>query len=318
MFHPSDLPSLKGKTFIVTGGNTGIGYSSCLNLIAHGARVYMGARSSEKANTAITKIKETHPDADIHVLLLDHTSLKTVVEAAKTFSSEENQLNGLILNAGIMAVPYKLTQDGFEIQMQVNYLAHWLLTYHLLPILLSTAKRSGPGSVRVICVSSEGHQKFSFGTTKILYTLEEIEKFGNFGRYGLSKLANVIHSKVLNDRYGPNSQNARDGKGEIWTASLHPGFIDSQMNQKTKENSSWKLSWIHPVLQWFGIMRPCEEGCVASLFGGASPDFTAGMSGIYLNQKAVEKKCNPAALDVEERERLERWTANEMKVGGWI
>jgi NAD(P)-dependent dehydrogenase (short-subunit alcohol dehydrogenase family) len=318
MFRPSSLPSLEGKTFIVTGGNTGIGYSTCLNLVAHEARVYMGARSEEKASAAITKIKETHPDADLHILLLDHTSLSTVVTAAKTFKTRESQLHGLILNAGIMAVPYEVTRDGFEIQMQVNYLAHWLLTYHLLPTILSTAKADGPGAARVVCVSSEGHQVSSFGTKKMLYDLEEVKNFGNFGRYGLSKLANVFHAKMLNDQYGPLSQSARAGKGEIRTASLHPGFIDSQLNRKNKENASWKLSWIHPLLQLFGIMRPWDEGCVASLFAGASPDFTADMSGVYLNEKAVAKSCNPAALDANQREELEQWTAKAMKSGGWV
>src|ERR1700679_1804464 len=105
MFIPSSLPSLSGKIFIVTGGNTGIGYATCLNLVAKDARVYMGARSSSKADAAIAKIKETHPDADLHILIMDNTSLNTVVKAAKNFISRESHLHGLILNAGIMAVP---------------------------------------------------------------------------------------------------------------------------------------------------------------------------------------------------------------------
>lgn len=89
MFQPSSLPSLRGKTFLVTGGNTGIGYATCLNLVAHDARVYMGARSEEKASAAISEIKQTYPEADLHILLLDHTSLKSVVSAAKAFQSKE-------------------------------------------------------------------------------------------------------------------------------------------------------------------------------------------------------------------------------------
>jgi NAD(P)-dependent dehydrogenase (short-subunit alcohol dehydrogenase family) len=181
MFTPSSLPSLTGKIFIVTGGNTGIGYATCLNVVAKGGRVYMGARSSSKADAAIAKIKEAHPNADLHGLIMDNASLNTVVKAAKNFISKESQLHGLILNAGIMAVPYALTSDGFESQMQVNYLAHWILTYYLLPILQSTARKEGPGSVRIVSVSSKGHQKSSFGVTKILYGTTEIEKFWDFG-----------------------------------------------------------------------------------------------------------------------------------------
>lgn len=101
MFSITSLPSLRGRVFLVTGGNTGIGYTTCLNLAAKGARVYMGARSLDKASQAITQIKQQHPQADLQILIMDHTSLATIVEAAKSFTSKESKLNGLILNAGI-------------------------------------------------------------------------------------------------------------------------------------------------------------------------------------------------------------------------
>jgi NAD(P)-dependent dehydrogenase (short-subunit alcohol dehydrogenase family) len=308
----SSLPSLAGKVFIVTGGNTGIGFATCQNLAARNARVYMGARSPEKASAAIANIKEAYPSADIHHLQLDHNLLATIAPAARAFLAKEKSLNGLILNAGIMAVPYEITKDGFESQLQVNYLAHWLLTQKLLPILLETSKSQGPGAARIVCVSSEGHQILPFITTKkMLYTSAEVIAAGPFGRYGLSKLANVLHAKTLTRNHGP-------GNGDVWSASLHPGFIDSQMNQTNKANASWKLKWIHPVLQTFGIMRPWDEGCVASLFVAASPEFTAELSGRYFDQKAKEKKCNPVAENVEEQERLENWTVERMREGDWI
>ncbi|KAG0651507.1 putative oxidoreductase [Hyphodiscus hymeniophilus] len=223
MFQPSSLPSLNGKTFLVTGGNTGIGYETCLNLAAHGARVFMGARSSQKATAAIAKITETYPQADVRVLLLNHVSLDSVMAAAKTFKSKEARLHGLILNAGIMAVPYEVTKDGFESQMQTNYLAHWLLTRELLPVLLATARSDGPGSARVVCVSSEGHR--TFGVKKMIFSDAEVAGFGNFGRYGLSKLANVLQAKTLNDQYGPSSISSKGGNGEIWT-----GFLDAEVD----------------------------------------------------------------------------------------
>lgn len=318
MFTISSLPSLVGKVFIVTGGNTGIGYTTCLNLAAKGARVYMGARSSTKASEAIAHIKQLHPKADLHVLAMDNSSLDSIVEAAKYFASKETILHGLILNAGIMAVPYEVTVDGFEVQMQVNYLAHWLLAYHLLPILQSTARVEGAGAVRVVCVSSHGHKEKPFGVTKMLYDKSEIERFGNFGRYGLSKLGNVLHAKTLNVQYGPGGEKSKQGKGEIWCASLHPGFIATQMNEKTRDNVSWMLSWIHPVLNLFGVMRPWDEGCVASLFVGASPEFTADLSGLYFDELAKVAKPNAAAGDESERVKLEKWTREVMKKGGWI
>lgn len=320
MFSIASLPSLSDRIFIVSGGNTGIGYTTCLNLAAKGARVYMGARSAEKASHAVTQIKQQHPQADLRILIMDHTSLATVVEAAKSFISKELKLNGLILNAGIMAVPYEITTDGFEIQLQVNYLAHWLLAYHLIPILQATARKEGPGAARIACVSSHGHREQPFKVTKMLYDSSEVEKAGNFGRYGLSKLGNVIHAKNLNVQYGPTSEEAKQGKGEIWAASLHPGFINTQLNEKNRDNASWKWKWIHPVLNLFGIMRPWDEGCVSNLFVGASPDFTADMCGAYFDEKAqvAESKTNAVAKNEKEQAKLEKWTREVMEKGGWI
>jgi len=317
-FTISSLPSLTGKTFLVTGGNTGIGYETCLNLAAKGARVYMCARSPTKADDAVAKIKKVHPKADVQVLIMDHMSLSTIVEAAKTFQRKEKTLHGLILNAGIMATPYEISTDGFESQMQTNYLAHWLLTYHLLPTLLTTAKSEGPGSVRIVSVSSEGHQKFSFGVTKILYDTAEIQAFGSFGRYGLSKFANVLHANTLHAAYGPGSRSASQGDGELWAASLHPGFIDTQLNDLNRDRAPWYLAWLHPVLLRFKIIRPVDEGCVSSLFVGASQDFTADMSGLYFDEHATVKEPNLAAKDQGEQEKLEAWAKTEMEKGGWI
>ncbi|CZT00264.1 related to dehydrogenases with different specificities (related to short-chain alcohol dehydrogenases) [Rhynchosporium graminicola] len=234
-FKLSLLLTLQGKTFLVTGGNTGIGYATTLILAAKGARVYISARSLTTANLAISKILALHPEGDLHTLILDHTSLSSVVSAAQKFSSNGKKLHGLIVNAGILAVPYEIEKDDFESQMQVKYLAHRLLTFHLLPTLLATARGEGLGRVRVVCVSSEGHQKSSFGTTRILYDEDEVKAFRDFGRYGLSKLANVMHAKSLHSQFGPGSESARAGRGLIWTGSLHPGFIDTGMNKSIRD-----------------------------------------------------------------------------------
>ena len=163
-----------------------------------------------------------------------------------------------------MAVPYEITADGFESQMQVNHIAHWVLTTHLLPVLLSASRASDPGSVRVVCVASEGHN--SFGVKGLLYDSEEIKNYGNYGRYGLSKLANVLHATNLIDSYGPGSLSAQEGNGELWTASLHPGLIDTQLNESNRDRAPWTMTWIHRVLILFGIIRPREDGCVSSLY----------------------------------------------------
>lgn len=198
--------------------------------------IYMGARSFGKATSAIAKIKEIHPAADLHVLLMDNKSLESVMMAVKTFKFKEAKLHGLILNARIMAAPFEVTKDGFESQIQTNYLTHWLLANHLSTVLLTTALADGSGSARIIVVSSEGHHVF--GVKKTLYSDEEVKNFGSFSRCGPSKLANVLHAKTLIDQFGPDSSSAKEGTGEIWTANLYHGLIDTQLNVKNKEMAS--------------------------------------------------------------------------------
>lgn len=115
--------------------------------------------------------------------------------------------------------------------------------------------------------------------------------------------------------YGPGSGNA---KGEIWTASLHPGFIDTQLNEKNRDNAGWRLGWLHGVLLMLRIIRPREEGCVSSLFVGASDGFTAEMSGGYFDEWARLKEPNVGTKEVGEQVRLEEWTVDMMGKGGWI
>jgi NAD(P)-dependent dehydrogenase (short-subunit alcohol dehydrogenase family) len=119
------------------------------------------ARNLKKGAATIQSIKDLHPSAKITLLEIDHVSLNSVVAAAKTVLANETRLDGLINNAGIMMTPLEITKDGYEMQWQTNYLAHWVLTSHLLPLLLKTAKNQPAGSVRIVNLTSSGHVSFA-------------------------------------------------------------------------------------------------------------------------------------------------------------
>jgi NAD(P)-dependent dehydrogenase (short-subunit alcohol dehydrogenase family) len=181
----------------------------------------MGARSQTKAENAIASIREQVPNADIQVLIMDHMSLESIVAAARSFISKEPSLHGLINNAGIMAVPWELSQDGYESQWQTNYLSHWLLTFHLLPILRRTAEEAKePGVARIVSVSSMGH---TFAPKTGIDFLDLDQKSGSpYSRYGVSKLGNILHAKEIDRRYGPRGECTKGAEG-IWVAAVHPG-----------------------------------------------------------------------------------------------
>ena len=308
-FHPDSLPDLSGRVYVVTGGNTGIGFHTVLHLAKHNAKVYLAARSAEKGTSAVESIVSTVPNAKVELLLMDLMILHSVVAATQEIMKKEERLHGLVNSAGIMAVPLEITADGFESQFQVNYLAHWLLTYRLMPLLQKTTLESAIGDVRIVNVSSMGHK--AAPSEGIKFDDINLRDAFTFTRYGQSKLANVLHAKSLNDRFGPKSESAKN-RGAIWAVSLHPGNIDTQLN-----NNSWGSSFT-PVLRCFGVYIKPEEGSFNSLFAVASTEFGPDDCGEYFVPIAERSKPSSKANDVDLREKLYAWTEEEMRKRGLI
>ncbi len=275
----------------------------------------MGVRSSEKGSNAINNIRAIYPQAQISLLEMDHLSLSSVVSAAKLFVSVEKALHGLVNNAGIMATPFEMTKDGYEAQWQTNYLAHWVLTSQLLPILLHTSKTLPPGSVRVVNLSSSGHYSAPKGGVGFQDT--SLPDASGMARYGQSKLANVLHTKTLNKLYGPNSLSSRDGNGEIWTAAVHPGLVKSQLGTRA-ELPVWLKMVVAPY-QFLGGQLDADPGSWTSVFCAASPGMKKKDSGAYYQRTADPVGWQSGmAKDADLAERLEGWTRKEMAVGGWV
>lgn len=244
---------------------------------------------------------------------MDHNNLVSVVSAAKTFLSQENALHALVNNAGIMATPFEMTKDGHEEQWQTNYLAHWIFTSYLLPLMLNTSKSVPPGSVRIVNVSSMGH---TFAPTGgINFTDTSLPDKAPLARYGQSKLANILHAKTLNKLYGPSSPHAKAGNGEIWTSSVHPGLVDSGLGSKA-ESGWWKVTGF--IGKTLGLRQDGDTGCRTSIFCAVSPEMKAGQSGRYFVQIAKLGSESATAKDMDLAVKLEEWTKAEMIKEKWI
>ena len=126
-----NIPDLQGKTIIVTGGNSGLGYESVKAFALKGATVILACRNLAKGEKAKNEILKTNPSGEIQVMQLDLANLTSVEAFAKKFASEHKQLDVLLNNAGIMATPNIKTDDGFEAQLGTNHLGHFALTGHL-------------------------------------------------------------------------------------------------------------------------------------------------------------------------------------------
>src|SRR6202521_6114785 len=133
-----DIPDLSGKTIVVTGGNSGIGYEAALEFARKRAKVILACRDLGKARTAAAEITASSPTADVEVMALDLSSLASIRGCADAFHMRHQALHVLCNNAGVMAIPYRLTADGFEMQFGTNHLGHFALTGLLLDRLLAT------------------------------------------------------------------------------------------------------------------------------------------------------------------------------------
>jgi NAD(P)-dependent dehydrogenase (short-subunit alcohol dehydrogenase family) len=207
----SDMPDQTGRTALVTGANSGLGFQTSLELARHGARVLMACRNPARAEAARGRLRLEVPNAAVELVAMDLASLASVEKAAADVASRVDSLDLLVNNAGVMAVPEGKTVDGFETQFGTNHLGHFALTGRLLPLLLAAP------AGRVVTVSSGAHVigKIHFED------LQAAQGYDRWRRYGQSKLANLLFTSELQKRAG----------GALVSAAAHPGYAATHLQE---------------------------------------------------------------------------------------
>ncbi len=210
----ADIPDQTGQTIVITGANSGLGLRSAEALAGKGARVLMACRDERRAKTALeaVKIHATGPPPEIRSL--DLASLASVRACAAGLIDELDHLDVMMNNAGVMAVPRTMTDDGFESQLATNHLGHFALTGLLLPVLLAAP------SPRVISVSSNAHK---FGKIHFDDLFFEHHRYGRWSAYSQSKLANLLFSSEL-------QRQATDHDTALIAAAAHPGYAATNLS----------------------------------------------------------------------------------------
>ncbi len=200
----------KKPTILITGGTSGIGRAAAIALIKQGATVAITARSPESGEAAVADIARASGKA-ARYFVADFASLSSVRSLASAVAEELPDLSVLVNNAGVMEHERKLSADGHELDLAVNYLAPFLLTNLLVPTLMKNAP------ARIVNVASELHRQGRIDVDD----LESEKQFDRYAAYAQSKLALVLFTKKL----------ARDlfGKG-VTVNALHPGVVDTKMN----------------------------------------------------------------------------------------
>ncbi|EFA10520.1 dehydrogenase/reductase SDR family member 13 [Tribolium castaneum] len=231
---------LVGKTAVVTGANTGIGYETALDFAKRGARVILACRDQQKADAAKTRIVQETGNGDIVVKIVDFASFDSVRAFAQNVKETEQRLDILVNNAGASGIPDKKSKDGLNLLMQVNYFSSFLLTNLLIDLL----KKSEPS--RVVNVSSLAAKYARFD-------LEDLNRFtGMHTDYANSKLCNVLFTMELAEKL----QGTR-----VTTFSLHPGVVDTEIFRRIKGQHK-------AVFEFFRdhFFRTSEEGAQTTIY----------------------------------------------------
>ncbi|MEO3758732.1 SDR family NAD(P)-dependent oxidoreductase [Mycobacterium sp. B14F4] len=289
-WNATDIPDQTGRTAVITGANTGLGYQTAAALAAKGARVVLAVRNLDKGKDAARRIEQATPGAQVELQELDLTSLDSVRTAAEQLNANHQAVDLLINNAGVMFTPKSTTKDGFELQFGTNHLGHFALTGLLLDRVLAA-----PGS-RVVTVSSQGH-RFVSGVR--FDDLQSERDYSRVGAYGQSKLANLMFTYELQRRLAGTHTIA---------AAAHPGGSNTELARNTPL----------PLRLFFGALAPLMQGPDV----GALPTLRAAtdpgvLGGQYFGPDGLgEQRGHPkvvtsseASYDVDAQRRL--WTLSE-------
>ncbi len=295
------IPDQQGRVFIITGGNSGIGYEAARALAGKRAAIVLAVRSLEKGEQAAAAIRRETPQADVQVMALDLADLAAIEAFAGAFRARFDRLDVLINNAGVMAIPRRQTVDGFEMQFGTNHLGHFALTGHLLELLLAT-----PGA-RVVTVSSNMHRQ-----GKMAFDNLNVEAgYSRYGAYSRSKLANLLFAFELQRRLEAS------GAGAI-SVGCHPGYAATNLQNAGPEMDGSAVSRIMMQIANALFAQDAAMGALPTLYAATVPDVNGcdyiGPAGFMRTRGyPAKEQARETAYNAEDAARL--WALSEAWTG---
>lgn len=249
------VPNQHGRLVVITGSNSGIGFEAAKALASKGARVIIAARNGEKGAAAAEAICKAHPKATLEVMLLDLANLASVQRFAEDFLSKYSALPLLINNAGVMALPFRKTVDGFEMQFGTNHLGHFALTGLLLPAIVAAP------NARVVTLSSAMHLIGVIDFTN----LDAAQGYDRNRAYSQSKLANVLFAYELQRRF-------IEAGVQAMSLSCHPGYAATNLQQTGPRMEGSALGETLMGIANKLLAQDAAMGALPTLYAATAPD----------------------------------------------
>jgi NAD(P)-dependent dehydrogenase (short-subunit alcohol dehydrogenase family) len=256
----SRIPDLTGRTAVITGANSGIGLHAAIGLAGHGARVILGCRDRSRAEEAAGRCQQAATGAEPLILEIDLSDLTSVRRAGARVAEMTDQVDILINNAGIMAIPRMLSVDGFEMQLATNHLGHFALTASILPLLCAG------DAARVVNVSS---LLASRARTIDLADLQGEHSYDGWGAYHQSKLANLLFTVELERR-------ARSAGWGLLSLAAHPGLASTRLVANGPAAWAPVGARINLQLGTRLVGQSAAHGALPSLRAATDPDAVGG------------------------------------------
>jgi NAD(P)-dependent dehydrogenase (short-subunit alcohol dehydrogenase family) len=261
MWTAEAMPDLSGKTVIITGANSGIGWEAALQFARKGAQTILACRSMERGNDAMRRILDLVPKASVEARQLDLASLASIRAFANEFCRRGQPLHVLCNNAGVVGTPYQLTADGFELQFGTNHLGHFALTGLLLARLLAAP------SARVVTVASFSH--WLSGPIRFDDINWKNETYSKWMAYAQSKRLNLLFAFELQRRAERSATN-------LASIGTHPGFTATDMlTTSARLNQSASQMWSARLSNRL-IAQSASTGALTTLYAATAPEIRGG------------------------------------------
>ncbi len=274
----ASIPDLSGKTMVVTGANSGLGFETTGLLAGRGAHIVMGCRTKDKAEAAMSRLRADQAGASVEFVPLDLADLASVRAFADTVASSHDKLHALINNAGVMALPRTETADGFEMQIGTNHFGHFALTGALMPVLLET-----PGA-RVVTVSSLMHKVGSMRFDD----LHGKRSYDKWRAYAQSKLANLLFCYELDRRL-------RVAEADVLSVAAHPGYSATNLQSVGPRMAGSKLAERFYDFTNKLVAQPARMGAMPSVFAAVGESVSGG--GLYGPQGLGQVRGYPERVE---------------------